>query len=357
MPNNYYNIMILHALGDTIGFKNGDWEFNYHDAEKLEVLDYVNEMIYEFIDLGGINGIDISKWKISDDTMFHIAVAKGLLHKDKIIKYTKKYMLEEAEKMWNDKFNRYIGNTTSKYIKKFTKDFDARNAKYDIMAGGNGGAMRSLIVGACFHNNIPELINLSISLSQLTHNNAFGYLAGATCALFVAFALQKIEIKKWIGLLLEHLNGKEVKKFLSLDNLEQIYDHQTYIRYWMKYYDTKFDDNKEPIRNRAFANPMHRIRYYHDNFFKDDASIQLGSSGYLCMIMAYDALLDCDGKWEKLVVYSILHSGDSDTVGAIAGGLYGAHYGMGDVPKYMLDNIERKDEIKEVCEDLEKEYL
>ena len=28
--------MILHALGDTIGFKNGDWEFNYHDLDKLE---------------------------------------------------------------------------------------------------------------------------------------------------------------------------------------------------------------------------------------------------------------------------------------------------------------------------------
>ena len=354
--NEYYKIMILHALGDTLGFKNGDWEFNYHDKEKLEVLDYVNEMIYEFIDLGGINGIDISNWKVSDDTFLHIAVAKGLTHKDKIIKYTKKYLQEETESMLKDKTNRYIGITTEKYIKKFTKDYDARNAKYDYMGGGNGGAMKALIIGACFKNDLKELIKTSITISQLTHNNAFGYLAGMTSALFTSLALQKIEIKKWVSILLKELNSQEVKNFLSLENLEQIYDHQTYIKYWLKYYDTKFDKNGEPIKNRSFANPMHRIRYYHDNFFKDTLSQQIGSSGYLCMIMAYDALLDCDGKWEKLVVYSILHSGDSDTIGAIAGGLYGAFYGFGDVPINLLKNIERKKEIKNICDELQKIY-
>ena len=59
------------------------------------------------------------------------------------------------------------------------------------------------------------------------------------------------------------------------------------------------------------------------------------------MIMAYDALLDCNGNWEKLIVYAILHIGDSDTIGAVAGGLYGAVYGFGDVP----ENMKLKDKI------------
>ena len=60
------------------------------------------------------------------------------------------------------------------------------------------------------------------------------------------------------------------------------------------------------------------------------------------MIMAYDALIDCDGLWEKLVFYSMLHPGDSDTVGAIAGGLYGIVYGFGDVPEKMMCCVEKK---------------
>ena len=101
---------------------------------------------------------------------------------------------------------------------------------------------------------------------------------------------------------------------------------------------------------------MFRIRYYNDNFHKDTGSNQIGGSGFLCMIMAYDALLDCDGKWEKLIVYSMLHSGDSDTIGAIAAGLYGAVYGKGDVPKYQFDNLERKDEIRRISENLFRKY-
>jgi ADP-ribosylglycohydrolase len=74
------------------------------------------------------------------------------------------------------------------------------------------------------------------------------------------------------------------------------------------------------------------------------------------MIMAYDAVLDCDGKWEKLIVYAILHSGDSDTIGAVAGGLYGAVYGMGDVPLHMLEHLERKKEIEKLARDIYKKY-
>ena len=66
-------IMILHALGDTIGFKNGDWEFNYGNNIDINTLEYVNELIYEFIDLGGVTGINLKKWKVSDDTILHIA--------------------------------------------------------------------------------------------------------------------------------------------------------------------------------------------------------------------------------------------------------------------------------------------
>lgn len=374
-------VLLLHALGDTIGFKNGDWEFNYHDWEKRETLDYVNELIYEFIALGGVNGINLKDWKISDDTFFHIAIAKSLLEykfdtkKDEItedlLKITKNNMYDEAQRLWEEaegtykdengkliEFNRYIGVTTSESISEFTDKYDARYMDYDDEAGGNGCAMRTPIIGVCLHGieNRNKMIRYSVLSSQLTHNNAYGYLAGFNASLFTCLGIENVPIKKWPVILIDYLKSDELKSFLSLDNLDQIYDHNMYIRYWQKYLDTKFDSNGEPLKIRANLNPMHRIRYYHDNFHKGTQSKQIGASGFLCMIMAYDALLDCDGCWEKLIVYSMLHSGDSDTIGAVAGALYGSVYGFGDVPLKMLDHIERKDELINLSEKLYKKF-
>ncbi len=379
MDVRYNAIMMLHALGDTIGFKNGDWEFNYHDRDKLEVLDYVNEMIYEFIDLGGVNGINLKDWRISDDTFLHIAVGKSMLKyngnvTDKLIKEIKSNLYEEAVRMWEEShgkyytnpgdkdpekaFERYIGATTQHAISKFTDTFDARYDDYDDYAGGNGAAMRAPCIGMCLRNekNRDDLIELSIISSQLTHNNPIGYLAGFNVALFISLALENVPINEWGYILLNYLRSEKLKSFLSLKDLNQSYDHNTYTRYWQKYLDTKFDANKKPLRTRSNSNPMYRIRYFHDNFFKGTGSEQIGSSGYLCVIMAYDALLDSDGCWEKLIVYSILHSGDSDTIGAVSGALYGAVYGMGDVPLHMLKYIERKDELVELASKLYKKF-
>ena len=368
----FYAIMLLHALGDTIGFKNGDWEFNYHDIEKLENLDYVNEMIYEFIDLGGVNGINLQGWKVSDDTILHIASARSLLsYNDKIdekfINKIKKNIKKEYSKMIDEKkeINRYVGKTTSYSIERFTKKHDARKDPYDELAGGNGAAMRTLVFGMCFfgQNNRDLLINSSVISSQLTHNNPIGYLGGFTAAFFVALALEGRDINDWPYILLIYLKTSTIlqQHIISLTNIDETVYYGQYIKYWTKYIDTKFDKNKKPLKIRSNSNPLHRIKYYYDNFYIDSISkknkSQIGSSGYLCMIMAYDALLDCDGIWEKLIVYSILHNGDSDTIGAVAGGLYGALYGFGDVPKKMLKYIERKDELKKVSSKLYKKFV
>lgn len=363
----YDAIMLLHALGDTLGFKNGDWEFNYYDRSKLEVLDYVNEMIYEFIDLGGVNGIDLSDWKVSDDTFLHIAVAKTMLKYDKkinerLMDKMKDYIYEEAMKMLEEvkkkKFNRYIGVTTFENIKKFKDGKDARDGQYNNSGGGNGAAMRNLVIGMCLYgeDNRSDLADISVLGSQLTHNNSIGFLAGFNSAFFTALAMENVPVKKWPYLLIDYLRSDKMREYLSVKNLDQVYDFNRYIRYWQKYIDTKFDENGENIKSKANANPMHRIRYFHDNFYKGTPSDQIGSSGYLCMIMAYDAVLDCDGKWEKLIFYAILHSGDSDTIGAIAGGLYGAVYGFGDVPKSMIKHIERKKELLSLSEKLYNKY-
>lgn len=365
MKNKYIATFMLHALGDTIGFKNGDWEFNYN---KDSTLDTITEYVFEFIDLGGVNGIDLKDWRISDDTILHIAIANAILEyegkiDDRFVEILKNCMIAAYNRMQGDRYkkgiNRFMGKITEKYIGKFTEEKDGRFYPYDPTTGGNGCAMRNLCIGLAFHKveRLNTLIDISITSSRMTHNSAIGYLAGFTSALFVSFAIQNISINRWVKLLIDLLESEKIKKYVNKNNNDEFMDYVSYIRFWKKYAETRFVDEK-PIKTRASTNMIFRIRYYYNNFFKNTNADFLGGSGYCAMIMAYDALLDCDGKWEKLIFYAMLHPGDTDTIGAIAGGLFGAIYGFADVPQQMICCIEDKDVLLKLGKQyFEKYYL
>ena len=100
---NYKAIMLLHALGDTIGFKNGEWEFNYFEND----ISYKTslEIVFHFIQLGGITTIDLKNWNVSDDTLIHMAVAKTLLEynqtNNNYIDVFKKNLIQTLKEMEN----------------------------------------------------------------------------------------------------------------------------------------------------------------------------------------------------------------------------------------------------------------
>ena len=56
--------------------------------------------------------------------------------------------------------------------------------------------------------------------------------------------------------------------------------------------------------------------------------------------------------FEKAIVCSVNHKGDSDSTGAIAGNIIGTYLGYGKIPSYYIDNLELKDVILEIAEDL-----
>lgn len=219
IENKYISCFLLHALGDTLGFKNGDWEFDYN---KETSLDTVNEYIYEFIELGGINGIDLEDWKISDDTFYHIAIADSMLKykgkiDDKFSLLVKNNLAEMHNKMIDDEnigIYRYPGKTTNKIIEKFTDTNDGRNMQYNKMSGGNGACMRNLCIGLvlCEERQIDELIEASIELSKITHNSALGYLSGFTSSYFASLALRGVDILKWPFYLVSMLESNKIKK-------------------------------------------------------------------------------------------------------------------------------------------------
>ena len=64
--------MVLHAVGDAMGYHGGRWEFC---ASTSRILLELNELTSG----AGILALDCSNWKVSDDTVEHLATADGLI--------------------------------------------------------------------------------------------------------------------------------------------------------------------------------------------------------------------------------------------------------------------------------------
>ena len=70
----YKACMVLGAVGNALGYKGGQWEFN-------EVGKHIH---IELDDLGGLSKVTISKengFPLSDDSILHIHTAEALLSK------------------------------------------------------------------------------------------------------------------------------------------------------------------------------------------------------------------------------------------------------------------------------------
>lgn len=358
----YILTFLLHALGDTIGFKNSDWKLDYGRAGDI---DLINEMVYEFIDLGGVNGLDISEWKVSSDTFYHIAIGntmlgyKGKLDEKFILKCKNQLTLAINKMMYDKKtfISRFEGSTTRKYIKQFSTGQDARTLPYDPESGGNGPSGRSACIGLAFYKeeDLDKLIECSISLAKISHNSPMGFLSGFAMSYFVSLAIREVDIAKWPHMFVNLIESDKIKKYIDQTNTEILFDYMDYVRFWRKYLDTRFIDLK-PNKSRSTSNLIFRIKYYYENFVKDTKAQAIAVSGICAIIMAYDALLDCDGKWEKLIFYSVLNPSDSSTVGAMAGALFGAYYGFGDVPPEMYEYVEKGKELVDLGKKMFKKY-
>lgn len=390
LKHKFKAIMLLHALGDTIGFKNGEWEFNYitNDVTYKTTL----EIVFQFISLGGYSGIDLNGWNVSDDTLFHYGTGLALLDlKDEDIdlkdgklddKFKENYMahmasildkIVEDQKELEDKeitienFSKYKFRGLGKKTVESILNWKKYQEPTINLSGGNGCAMKFLCLGMIFSKpeDLDKLILVSIELGKLTHPSPIGYLGGLTSAYFTHLALNSIPLDSWPELLINLVDSEKVRKYIDNNNYDIIVAYKRFISLWKKYIELRFKNGKI-LRTASHRNLIFRTKFFYDFTvnYDDNTEIQenpesipsivsiIGGSGVTSMLMVYDALIDAEDSWERLIYYAMLHVGDSDTIGAIAGGLFGALYGYDSVPPRMINAIEYKEKIYELSKNI-----
>ena len=342
----YEASMVLSGVGDAMGYKNGEWEFNFVGADihrQLEIL-------------GGISKLKIvlNGWKVSDDTVLHLATAEGLIAKsdqedDEIL------FSEIAHKYkWivvRDMAGRAPGATTTFSCSQLLPNRpNGYCVPFNPRGGGCGAAMRSMCIGLRYpdindNDCLQRLIKVSIESGRMTHHHPTGYLGSLASALFIALAIKKVPLKKWGSFLISVLDKAlayiNESGFHSQENM-QAWDY--FKTSWEKYLDVRgiaTGDNEPKFPENYGVEER-------DSFYKSLAYRNwAGSSGHDAPMIAYDALLASCNDWEKLCKHGMLHGGDCDSTGVIAGACFGALYGYEGVPKCNYEKVEYHDRLQD----------
>lgn len=342
-------------LGDTIGYFNGKWEFN-NGLNPVDITpEYVTDMLFEFINLGGVNNFDINNLRVSDDSILLLSTARVILQKlNNIDEYGAKLKLEYLNH-YDELKTRHPGETTMRSI-NILKNTDWFNISYNGQDIGNGAVMRSGVIAFFYSPYELDFLRICIETSRITHNSALSILGSISIAYLVHCACYEFDTDTWLMYLIKYLEkiDPDIQKYIKSTRPNELMsynlDKLTFMGQLKKYYHLKYVGEK--LRTdmiNIFNNPVRRFKYLSESFSKKNMNMP-GSCADDSIIFALDSIIESKGNYEKLIVYSALHPGDSDTVAAISFSLFFLNNNkkLIDSVKTNINGLEYYDQIDEI---------
>lgn len=192
---------------------------------------------------------------------------------------------------------------------------------------GCGGVMRVAPIGLFFEGkpySIDEIDMIGAETAALTHGHELGYIPAAMLVHIIH--------------LLSHNTDVSV--------LDAVSDAKAAI--------TRLFPNAEHLAE-MLALTDKAISLASEKDVDEFAAIRELGEGWVAeetLAIAIYCALKYEEDFEKAIIASVNHSGDSDSTGAVTGNILGAYLGMNAIPEKFLNNLELKETILEIADDL-----
>jgi ADP-ribosyl-[dinitrogen reductase] hydrolase len=294
------------AIGDALGVPA---EFKNREALKIDP-------VKDFI---GFKSHNQPPGTFSDDSSLTFCLAESLCNGYDLNDAGKRFVLWWDEGYWTAGGEAFdIGNTTRNAIYRLQRGTrPALAGDFEEGANGNGSLMRIMPLLFYIRNfSLEERYAITKDVSSVTHGHIRSVIA---CFYYLEFAL-------------ELLNGSD-KQTAYKKTAKTVYE---------------FIVSKQIIQKEVdlFA-PLLK-----DDITKENID-NIPSYGYVMNTIkaAMYCFLTTD-NYADAVLMAVNLGNDSDTTGAVAGGLAGLYYGFDAIPEKWRNEVKRSNDIKDLCDRL-----
>jgi len=248
----------------------------------------------------------LGKGMVSDDTEHAAFVAQALIRSRGNVDVFQK-RLARSLRWWLLALPAAVGFATGRSILKLWLGFSPQTS--GVFSAGNGPAMRSPILGVAYGDNPEKLKQFVKASTEITHSDPKAYYAALAVALAAHQSAgdEKPSPQRYLTTL---------KDLLPQDNAKELHD--------LLQRAADSADNGEPVTK-----------------FASDIGSRNGISGYSyhtvpCVLQVWFGEPEDFAQGLQAIIKA---GGDTDTAGAIFGGIVGTRVGREGIPEAWLSNI------------------
>ena len=193
-------------------------------------------------------------------------------------------------------------------------------SKSGISSKTCGSLMRAGILGFIYRNDPDKLVRVSLLSGRITHSHPSAEAASIAGAYAVKLALDGVEPREMLSPLLEVTQG-----------ISQEFTRALKSSYNMAYSDVGDED---------------ALRILGQGWYADET-----------FALAYFCILRYPNDYKKAIQTAVNITGDSDSVGSVAGGILGARLGIEAIPVSWVEALKGKEILEEMVEPLLEKYF
>jgi poly(ADP-ribose) glycohydrolase ARH3 len=243
----------------------------------------------------------------TDDTQMSLDVAESLVAKgtldtdDLALRFAASY-----------RWSRGYGPGAAKLLKRIARGVDWRQANHSVYQNGsfgNGGAMRAPVVGLFYARRLDELVEAARLSASITHAHPLGIEGAVLLASATALALNT---KRPLEILQGAAANCQLEPFTARLEIAAT---------WLQ-------SGNEPTTSevkRQFGNGI--------------------AASESCVTAIYLALRFMERSFQEMLEFIRGGRGDVDTIGAMAGAVWGAANGVASLPPEGLARLEQRERL------------